>query len=328
MTAMSTAPRKDSPDQDRMLTRDSLLMQDSWFVKLEREICANLAEAESREWLVTNGLGSFASGTVAGLLTRRYHGLLIAALDPPRKRTLLVTKVDEIASVGGREYALGANRWSGGAIDPQGFNFLESFWLEGSVPVWKYQFGGTTLEKRIWMQRGANTTFVEYRMTGGAGEVNLAMKVLVNYRDLHGTTRAGDWRMNVEPCGTDGACGLSVTAFNGATPFYLLASASSVEPAHDWYFNYDLAAERERGLGDTEDHLHAATFHASLQSGRTITLAFTTDAELKLDAAGISRASASLAAEQIRARDLAARMRGAPSPKFSNVAGSARASKS
>jgi glycogen debranching enzyme len=311
---MSAAPQKDSRN------RASFPEDQSPFIKFDREICANLVAAESREWLVTNGLGSFASGTISGILTRRYHGLLVAALDPPRKRTLLVTKIDEIASLGGTDFALGANRWSGGAIDPKGFNFLESFWLEGTVPVWKYQFGGAILEKRVWMQRGANTTFVEYRMNGG--QIILAIKVLVNYRDLHGTTRAGDWQMNVERCGTDGACGLSVTAFDGATPFYLLASANSVELAHDWYYNYDLAMERERGLGDTEDHLHAATFRASLQSDRSVTLAFTTDATLNLDAAGISRVAASLAAEQTRARELIARMQSAPSPKLLFVDGS------
>ena len=95
-------------------------------VQLNRDTCTDLSAAESREWLVTNGLGSFASGTIAGLLTRRYHGLLIAALDPPRKRTLLATKVDEVATLSGQMFSLGANRWAGGALDPQGYGFIDS----------------------------------------------------------------------------------------------------------------------------------------------------------------------------------------------------------
>ena len=171
---MCAANQKDSRDQEEIRKGQASLVQQpsiqqtpiqqTPFVQLGREVCAELASAESREWLVTNGLGSFASGTVAGILTRRYHGLLIAALDPPQKRTLLVTKVDEIASVGGAEFMLGANRWRGGVVDPQGYTLLESFWLEGSVPVWSFQFGGAILEKRVWMQHGANTTFVEYRL--------------------------------------------------------------------------------------------------------------------------------------------------------------------
>ena len=312
------------------------------FVRLEREVCTELASAESREWLVTNGLGSFASGTVAGILTRRYHGLLIAALEPPQKRTLLVTKVDEIASVGGETFMLGANRWRGGVVDPQGYRLLGSFRLEGSVPVWSYAFGGVILEKRVWMRHDANTTFVEYRMVLGADTVNLAVKVMVNYRDLYGDTHCGDWRMKVEACETAVAKGLRVTAFDGATPYFIFGDGTgapvSVEAAHEWYVNYDLAVERERGLGDCEDHLHAATFHASITEGQSATLIFTTDAPIfttdaaaNLDAASkinsVSKlnSEAALAAEQTRSIDLLARMQAAPAPKLSFVGGTIRA---
>src|SRR6266851_6643083 len=79
------------------------------------EICNDLAAAEQREWLVTNGIGGFASGTVAGSATRRYHGLLVAALSPPVGRTLLAGGVDEIVSVGGVAYPLASHRWVSGA---------------------------------------------------------------------------------------------------------------------------------------------------------------------------------------------------------------------
>jgi glycogen debranching enzyme len=362
MTIMCAANQKDSGNREEIRDgRASFIqptpIQQTPFVRLGREVCAELGAAESREWLVTNGLGSFASGTVAGILTRRYHGLLIAALDPPQKRTLLVTKVDEIASVGGAEFMLGANRWRGGVVDPQGYTMLESFWLEGSVPVWSYALGGAILEKRVWMQHGANTTFVEYRLvkttgpaktTGpvkttepvktsalasGADAVNLAVKVMVNYRDLHGETRGGNWRMNIEPSETPGGKGLRVTAFDGATPFFLLSTSEgvSVEAANDWYYNYDLALERERGLGDSEDHLHAATFHASIAEGQSILLAFTTDAALNLNSASKLNSpsklssTTSIAAEEARTVDLLARMQGAPAPKLSFVGGTVRA---
>lgn len=336
---MCAANQKDSGDREEI--RDGRTS----FVRLGRDVCAELASAESREWLVTNGLGSFGSGTVAGILTRRYHGLLIAALDPPQKRTLLVTKVDEIVSVGGAEFMLGANRWRGGAVDPQGYTLLESFRLEGSVPVWSYVFGGAPsgafgeasgvacLEKRVWMQHGANTTFVEYRLVRataparGAEAVNLAIKVMVNYRDLYAETHCGDWRMNVEPSETADAKGLRVTAFDGATPFFLFGVGAgwSVEAAHEWYYNYDLALERERGLSDSEDHLHAATFHASIAEGQSISLAFTTDAALKLDSASKLNSASSIATEQTRSIDLLARMQATPAPKLSFVGGTVRA---
>src|SRR5438477_2161554 len=84
------------------------------------EVCNNLAAAEQREWLVTNGIGGFASGTVAGSATRRYHGLLVAALSPPGGRTFLAGGVDEVLRVEGQTCSLATHRWASGAIEPQG----------------------------------------------------------------------------------------------------------------------------------------------------------------------------------------------------------------
>src|SRR5919109_1900929 len=86
-----------------------------------REICGDLDVAERREWLCTNGVGGFASGTIAGSLTRRYHGLLVAALTPPLGRTLVVAKVEEDVSYGAGRWALGTNRWVDGTVAPHGF---------------------------------------------------------------------------------------------------------------------------------------------------------------------------------------------------------------
>jgi predicted glycogen debranching enzyme len=105
-----------------------------------REICGDLGQASTREWLVTNGIGGYASGTVAGLLTRRYHGLLVAALNPPLGRTLMLAKLDETAIYDDREYALHTNRWAdasgqGNTIAPHGYRQIEHFVLEGSIPT-------------------------------------------------------------------------------------------------------------------------------------------------------------------------------------------------
>ena len=92
-----------------------------------REICCNLDSAESREWLVTNGIGGYASGTIANLLTRRYHGLLVAALKPPLGRTLMLAKLDETAVYADRAYPLYTNRWADSTIEPHGYKYVESF---------------------------------------------------------------------------------------------------------------------------------------------------------------------------------------------------------
>ena len=248
-------------------------------VSFGREICGDLAAAEQREWLVTNGIGGFASGSVAGVLTRRYHGLLIAALKPPLGRTLLVSKLEETADYDGRTFAMSANRWVGGSIDPQGYRQIERFRLAGTMPVWTYECGDALLEKRVWMEHGANTTNVRYTLLRGSQPLRLTAKVLANYRDYHSTTHAGDWRMHVEAV----PHGLRVAAFEGATPFYLLSSEASAEPAHDWYRNFHLAIASYRGLDDREDHLHAGTFRAQLSTGDSVTLVFSTDPGPNLD---------------------------------------------
>src|SRR5438552_2745218 len=100
---------------------------------LPPDFCADPAQSFEREWLVTNGLGGYASGTVGGALTRRYHGLLVAALRPPVARTLLLARLDETVQAGGATYPLGANEYADGAIDPHGYALLHDFALEGSV---------------------------------------------------------------------------------------------------------------------------------------------------------------------------------------------------
>ena len=142
-------------------------------VKFGRQVCNDLNAAASREWLVTNGIGGFACGTLAGVLARRYHGLLIAALNPPLGRTLLVTKLDERLFYGGSDYAIFANRWLDGSVNPRGYFYIHQFYLEGAVPVWEYACGDALLEKRIWMQPGENTTYVRYRLLRSSSEMYL-----------------------------------------------------------------------------------------------------------------------------------------------------------
>jgi predicted glycogen debranching enzyme len=244
-----------------------------------RETCGVLATAESREWLCANGIGGFASGTVAGLVTRRYHGLLVAALKPPLGRTLLVAKVDESVEYSGLRQPLFSNRWTDGTVDPHGYREIERFRLEGTTPVWTYACGDALLEKRVWMEHGRNTTYLQYRLLRAGGPLTLELKALVNYRDYHSTTRGDGWQMKIEPVPD----GLRIVAFEGARPFVLLAEGAGVEPAHDWYHGFHLTLEQERGLDSREDHLHAGTFKATLTAGGKLTLVLSAEEAPSLD---------------------------------------------
>ncbi|HET9401274.1 MAG TPA: amylo-alpha-1,6-glucosidase [Candidatus Acidoferrales bacterium] len=249
-------------------------------IEIDGEDLKDLASADQREWLVTNGIGGFACGTLAGTLTRRYHGLLVAALHPPRQRTLLVSKIDEIVRVDSQEFELGANRWVSGAIEPSGYRYIESVRLQGAIPTWHYKCGSALLTKQIWMAHGENTTFVRYSLSGDSPALELDAKVLVNYRDFNSLTRAGGWRMQVERVDY----GVKVIAYEGAIPFFLRSPGASAdlsksgdESCGEWYCGYELSEERARGFDHAEDHLHAATFHAKLSPGAAVTLVFSTE---------------------------------------------------
>ena len=251
-----------------------------------REICGNSAVAEAREWLVTNGIGGFASGTIAGLLTRRYHGLLVAALEPPLGRTLLVAKVDETAEYdgiypeSGQFYPLHTNRWPGGALEPNGHYHLNRFHLEGTTPVWTYACANALLEKRIWMQPGANTTYVQYYLARATGPLSLEAKAFVNYRDYHSTTIVNDWQPEITPVEK----GLCLRLFAEAVPFYLLSDQAQFNPQFDWYEDFFLSVEEYRGQSDVEeDHIYAALIRATLRPGDSLTLVASTEVHPNLD---------------------------------------------
>src|SRR5579863_10497665 len=248
-------------------------------VHFGRDICGNLSAAESREWLVTNGIGGFASGPIAGGMTRRYHGLLVAALQPPLGRTQLVAFLEETVRYNGETFALSTHRWVSGVVDPQGFFFLESFHLEGTTPVWTYALADALLEKRVWMVQGENTTLIQYTVARASGPLEIELKALVNYRDFHSLTHAGDWHMKIAPV----EHGVMVLPFDTATPFFLKCGQASCEPHHEWYRDCFLPVETERGLEDREDHLFAALFRAKLKSGESLTVVATTEASTSLD---------------------------------------------
>jgi predicted glycogen debranching enzyme len=247
-------------------------------VQFGREVCGELESAEGREWLVTNGLGGYASGTIAGTTTRRYHGLLVAALQPPVKRTVLVNGLDEIVRYRGSSFSLGTNRWKSGFVSPNGYLQLESFHLEDAKPVWRYALDDALFEKRVWMRQGENTTYVQFTLLRGAA-IDLDAKVLANYRDFHNTTQNPNWASRVEPVKN----GLRVLAFEGAVPFYLKCASGTWTPRGEWYCNYFLPLEMERGLNDEEDRLYAAQFHCALRNSESVTMVFSTEEDSAVD---------------------------------------------
>lgn len=198
-------------------------------IAFDRNTCCDLNETISREWLITNGRGGYAAGTIAGTLTRREHGLLAAPLISGDTPQLLVAKLDEEIVFDHRTYYLGTNEYKDGTLNPAGFVHLESFHMEEGFPVFTYHLGGIdgiVLEKRIWMPRGLNTTYIHYRVVRTAEPaqsewqsqqlhqpsrfledahasqrvLTLTLLPLTSYRSIHETLHGTfDWQFEVEP---------------------------------------------------------------------------------------------------------------------------------
>jgi glycogen debranching enzyme len=257
---------------------------------------ATLADLDAelgREWLVANGLGGYALGSVCGATTRSYSGLLVAAVRPPTERAVLVAKVDEVVTLAdGTALALGTNEYADGTIYPRGFERLADFTLEGQLPRWRFRLAdcpeNAVLEKRVWMEHGRNLTFVQYRHVAAdpaAPPIALALTPFCLDRDHHGVTREADgvrFAVNAEAS----ACTVHTSA--NAHPYRLIAgpaAAFSLLPSGgDWNRNLRHRLETERGLPDVEDAFMPGTFVVSLAPGATTTLVLSAEVSALPDA--------------------------------------------
>ena len=143
----------------------------------------NLETALEKEWLITNGIGGFASSTIIGANTRKYHGLLVAPLIPPARRTLILSKVDESIEIQGRKYDLFTN--IGKSYISQGFKYQESF-EKDYMPTFVYKVEDMQITKTICMEHFKNTVGVYYKIKNGNNHTKLTLAPIVNFRDVHG----------------------------------------------------------------------------------------------------------------------------------------------
>ncbi|HLI09753.1 MAG TPA: amylo-alpha-1,6-glucosidase [Ktedonobacteraceae bacterium] len=266
----------------------------AWNLYVGPEICQNLREGLDHEWLVTNGLGGYGAGAINGATTRSYHGLLVAALQPPVDRTVLVTKIDEeVTLLDGQTLKLGVNEYKDGTIDPQGNQYLERVGLEGDIPYFIYRLSETlTLEKRIWMEYGQNTTYVQYVLQGSLDEesekntqhVMLSLLPFCLSRDYHATTQGSqDWHFLVNHEGNR----YCLRAYEGAPPVYLIAGPTTTfTPTGYWYWHVFHVRDSERGLPDTEDVYQPGIFRIPIAPGQRATLVLSAGNDLVTEFGG------------------------------------------
>ncbi len=224
-------------------------------IALGPQACGTLDEAARREWLVTDGLGGYAMGTVAGLRTRRYHGLLVAAVGGPSARMLGLAALEPVLVVGDARYRLSTDEWASGAVDPRGHELLVSFVLDRGVPRWRWQVGSIVVEREVAMAHGRCVVGVVHRLVRADRAVTLELTPLCTWRGVHGERfAAGD------PAVEEAAGGF---VFESA---YRVAGAGW-RPGGAWYRGVRAREEAARGLGDSEDLWAAGVFTAELDIG-------------------------------------------------------------
>jgi predicted glycogen debranching enzyme len=256
-------------------------------IKFDETICGNLNEALRREWLETNGLGGFASSTITGLNTRRYHGLLTAATRPPVGRMALLEKLEETLVVNGERFDLSANQYSG-AVHPQGYRYLKAFRL-APFPIFVYEVAGVEIEKSVFMVHGENTTVVQYKLIQKPEEADCRLEIhpLVAFRDYHGTAHENDALSNhVETL--DGVA--TIQPYADLPELHFAHNAAELAVTGYWYRNFEYAVERERGLDFTEDLFNHFALKFDLSANEQPTVIASTEIRAAGDADALRQA--------------------------------------
>jgi predicted glycogen debranching enzyme len=238
---------------------------------LGRDAVGGFENATRNEWLLTNGIGGYASSTIGLLNTRRYHGLLVASLRPPVERIVVVAKADTIMRYAGVSTSLATNEYGDGTIDPRGYAHLDSFHLEGQHPVWTWIVADAVLEQRIWMVRGRNTTYVQFHLVRASTQVELEVRPLCTYRDYHSLRRG---HVDVGVMATHD--GLQVS-FPDARPYRIGVEGGNVTVAPDWYWNFRHREESARGLDELGDLFMPGVIHMTLSPGATSSVVLSLD---------------------------------------------------
>src|SRR6266568_536462 len=267
-----------------------------------RAICGDLVAAERREWWIGNGKGAYAAGTIAQSLTRRYHGLLVAPVDPPLGRCLVLAKADAELVVGDRRILLFTNRWASGAVVPAGHRELENFHLDGTIPVWRFAIGDIRIEQRIWMEPGANTTYIAWRLvtSGSFPEPRLSVALLANGRDPHGETWIPGFTPEIAAEGEQ-----LIMRAQDRFVLRVAAPGGAIVAQRNWIENFDLPVERERGLPERDHHLCTGRAEFTLGDGKWHGLVASVEPDASPDiAAALSRRQAHDAAVLRRTLDV------------------------
>ncbi|MBN8550332.1 MAG: glycogen debranching enzyme N-terminal domain-containing protein [Deltaproteobacteria bacterium] len=221
----------------------------------------NFEELQSREWIETNGLGGWASSTLSGAHTRRYHGLLVAAVKPPAGRSVLISKLDDTIVRGKKRFHLATNQYRS-TLSPAGYTYLESF-SHNLFPTFDYRVEDILISKTIIAMHGENTTLVLYEVLKADSEFSLHLRPLSAARPYHHLRHADStpWPASFSEDVLD------IASYDGQPEFFIRVPEATFHPDADWFYRFQYLAERQRGYDYEEDLFSHGHFEVALRKG-------------------------------------------------------------
>ncbi|HEU5407044.1 MAG TPA: glycogen debranching enzyme N-terminal domain-containing protein, partial [Nitrospira sp.] len=251
-------------------------------VKIGKKECQNLDRALSLEWLETNGRGGFASGTVSGANTRRYHALLLTAQQPGTKRYVLVNHVEEWLHLDNEQVPLSSNLYPD-TVHPQGYVHCTSF-VSIPWPKWIYTFKRKKIQREILCIRGRDIVLVRWRLTGPQGDdVALRVRPMLTGRDYHALHHENE-KLSAQTTINEGM--VTWESYQGL-PVVRAFHSGTYRHAPDWYRHVQFPLEQERGLDFEEDWWSPGEFLFTLEPGKEQVLVFTSETVDSLDIADL-----------------------------------------
>ncbi|NSW91684.1 MAG: glycogen debranching enzyme N-terminal domain-containing protein [Firmicutes bacterium] len=247
-------------------------------MQLGKENWRTFERGIEKEWLLANGIGGYASSTVIGANTRRYHGLLVASLNPPVERHLILSKIDETIMIGNESYNLYSFRTPDYTME--GFKYQQRF-INDPLPVFIYNVEDVFIEKKVTMVYGENTVAIVYRIINGSRGLKLRLTPLVNFRNYHHNSNKSHmiFKKSKIPRGVVinpyNLAGINITITCSEADFTLKDDC--------WFINMYYPAEQERGLYPLEDHFIPGYFDVEVgpDEEKRVTIVATLENEIK-----------------------------------------------
>jgi predicted glycogen debranching enzyme len=289
-------------------------------IELDRGVACDRFVGSRREWLVTSGHGDYALGTANGLATRRYHGLLVAASEPPIRRRMLVPFIDEEVSIGAARITLATRRWADGTVEPDGDRVIAAFRLEDGIPTTSFEIGSARLERRVFMLRDLRATCVAWTLVDAEAPISLDARVFVEHRNHHALDPDAAWLPEVSVDDGEGAHATITLPANShaasSTVLRAAANDATLARASTWWRRHALEEERARGYDNLGSACHALTASLVLRPGETraLIIGLASPALDSVLEGGAFDATALLGAERARRRALVAAARAEHAP--------------